>query len=447
MDMETKNIRQDRVSVTRVSKRRASALALLLMLLLMLLGVAACSTQASAPKGALHATATATTVPTATTAPTATPVPSLAFRTVPLPSGFSMQTGSIAVSPVDGQVAWACVSLGSNAFTLWMTTSAGATWEAAGAFHPITPEPTNGCGLTANQRDPQSAVFTAWWGHDGEASDLGSMSFYTRDRGQHWAQLPGWLAVRAVETDGAATYALITVITPPPKIQASLVHPSASSSRLAAPNPSNQQHMAFVVSNNGLQTWRELYIGGSPTPNLVYEFWHSPTTNDLFAAPYNGDLWHSPDDGVNWTQPNAQDIVGSQITLGAWVANHQAWMFCASQGLSSATLCSTDSGAAWHEVPALPDAQTCDQRCRTGNQTATCRIFALRPDGSLLTVCPPFFGTYEAGQVVLYRLALGANSWTLLGLIPSLPRVVPTNGPIWCTQERYGEWDTLTLPA
>ncbi|MGZ3673250.1 MAG: hypothetical protein ACXVCO_02995, partial [Ktedonobacterales bacterium] len=144
-----------------------------------------------------------------------------------------------------------------------------------------TPERRNSRGLVgvlADQHDTKAAVFGVTWGA-GEAGTLASMSYYTRDGGAHWQQLPDWTRVSAVETDGTHTYALIVTITPPPTQHHAALLAGVSPPRLSAPGPgpAYQGYSGFVVSSDGLQTWRELHPGGVTSGDGVSQFWQGPS--------------------------------------------------------------------------------------------------------------------------------------------------------------------------
>ncbi|MGZ3602567.1 MAG: hypothetical protein ACXWQ5_23830, partial [Ktedonobacterales bacterium] len=353
-------------------------------------------------------------------------------------------SGSLGVSPVDGKDAWACVDSGNGSFQVWATTDEGTTWHAAGLLHPRTPEQPGSCGVLADQHDTKAAVFEVTWG-SGEAGTLASMSYYTRDGGAHWQQLPDWTGVSAVDTDGGTTYALITITTPPAGQPQSALLGSVSPPRFCAPcsGPGNQERRAFVVSSDGLQTWRELHPGGVTSGDGVSQFWQGPSSGDMFAATYGGALWHSSDGGASWTKSSMP--VG-QISLGMWLASRKAWMFCGVQGQPPVTVCSTDTGSTWRHVPVLTATvhMQCDDWCHKkggqDSQTLPCASTAIGSDGSLLGTCP--FGA----QFMEYRLAPGAAQWTALGEVPSAFPTVAANDIMWCMTARDGEWETTTLP-
>ena len=421
---------------SRASTTSGSGLYLVMLALaLALLCVTACGEQTGSKQ-------------TSSRAGAPTPRPRLAFHPITLPPGFNVPQGSIAISPVDGKDAWVCVAADNRSFQIWATTDEGSTWHAAGMLHPITPQQPTSCRMLADQHDTQAAVFVVGWG-SGEAGDLASMSFYTRDGGQHWQQLPGWIGVTSVETDGARAYAVIIVITPPPAQPQAAPLAAVSPPRFSAPGPGqrNLERSEFIVSDDGLQAWHELHPGSQATQRTVFQFWHSPTSGDLFAATYNSALWHSPDGGVSWTQ---LDTPSMQISQGAWLFSQKAWMFCGWQGLG-VTMCSMDSGTTWRQVPGLVSPSQCGKYCDKGGhpfvaQPEGCPPFALESDGSLLASCP--FGVTDTGpdQFMVYRLAPGATNWTALGSAPSLPSSVSANGIIWCLNTQNGEWETAVLP-
>ncbi len=402
--------------------------------------------------GARSQTATALP-PRATTLPTATstPVPHLAFRPITLPPGFHVQKESIApspmdeqnlaVSPVNGKDAWACVAVGAGAFQIWATTDEGATWHAAGLLRPSTPAPPVLCGMIADQRDTQAAVFgVEWpWG-SGAASYAYSTSFYTRDGGAHWRQLPGWTRVFSVDTDGANSYALIAAVTPPlaqlqQQQQQSALLEGVSPPRFSAPGfgPFSPDDAKLVVSSDGLQTWRDLHPGGVNTGDPLLRFWHGPTSGDLFVATVSGVFWHSSDGGVNWAQSVTQDTPDMQNSLGMWLASRKAWMFCGWQSQPPlAIMCSMDTGNTWRPTPAF---------------MSPCSPFALEADGSVLAACQFQSGDRAPAPIMMYRLAPGATSWATLGPVPSTPQIVSANDIMWCPIAGSVEWETVALHA
>lgn len=425
--MGTDTIHSSRTFAIRGRRVHLAALALALTLL----STAACGAQARGRASA------------ATTHATATPMPRLPFRSVALPASFDPRLGSVTVSPVDGNVAWACLSSGNGSFKIWATTDEGSTWHAAGLLHPMTPLPAYGCSILADQRDTQASVFAVRWGSAQGCDQAGVISFYTRDNGQHWQQLPGWTSIASVETDGATVYALLTIITPPAGQPQLALLQSAFPPRLSAPGScptqepqqQTQARSGFMVSSYGLHTWRELHPGGSTSQDHVFQFWHSPTSGDLFAATNGGALWHSPDGGASWTQMNTP---GMQISLGKWLASRKAWMFCGWQGQPAVTMCSTDTGITWQQTPALTltiqvqcDAW-CHQKGGQDSQTFTCLTFALGADGSLLATCPLASTVTGPRQFMAYRFAPGAVAWAALGTVPSQFYSVSANDIMWC---------------
>lgn len=407
-------------------------------------------------------TATQSPTPMATTTATATamPVPRLAFRPITLPPGFPVPGGSIAVSPVDGKDAWACEAAGTGAFQIWATTDEGSTWHAAGLLHLVTPMQPGPCGMLADQHDTQAAVFGVKWG--GDAGDLAGMSFYTRDGGAHWQQLPGWTITTSVDTDGAHTYAAVNVITPPSTQQqpppAALLA-GASPPRFSAPGlgTGEQFHWELVVSSDGLHTWRELHPGGlAPAGGPGFQFWYGPTSGELFAAAYNDTFWQSLDGGVSWTLVRTSN---PPVILGRWLASRKAWMFCEDQGFASppSMQCSTDTGKTWQTVPALTYTEQCVGRCSSmDRQVPTlyspaipCPPLAVASDGALVTTCPA--DGAAADHIIVYRLAPGAATWVALGSVASAPPTgacqISADNTMWCLNTGGSEWETVTLPS
>lgn len=277
------------------------------------------------------------------------------------------------------------------------------------------------------------------------------MSFYTRDTGQHWQQLPGWTAIMLVSTYRATVYAILTIITPFAGQSQSALLQSVSPPRLSAPGPcpaqQTQGRSGFMVSSDGLYTWRELHPGGSTTQDPVYQFWHSPASGELFAATYSGAFWHSVDGGASWIQLK---VPGMQISIGMWLASRKAWMFCGWQGQGTIITCSTDTGTTWQHPPALTVTfhvrcdTWCHQKGGQDSQTSTCPTFALEADGSLLATCP-LNNTDTGPTFMMYRLSPGAVAWVALGTVPSQSCSVSANGIMWCPDT--GGWETVALPA
>lgn len=411
----------------------------LVALTLTLLSMAACGVRTGVPAASTHATTT--------------PMPRLAFRSVALPAGVDPRLGSVAVSPVDGEDAWACLGSGNGAFQIWATTDEGSTWHAAGLLHPKTPEQPWSCQMLADQHDTKAAVFVVMWGTVQLCNQAG-MSFYTRDGGQHWQQLPDWTSITWVDTDGPTSYALITIITPSAGQPRAALLQRVSPPRLSAPGPCpgpvNQARSAFVVSRDGLQTWRELHPGSLISGDGgVFQLWYGPTSGEIFAATYNGGLWHSLNGGASWTQTS---MPVSQVSLGRWLAGRQAWMFCGLHGQPPVTMCGTDAGNIWRQVPALTFTThvQCDAWCHKkggqDSQTSICPMFALAPDGSLLSACPLDSTAPGPRQFMAYRFAPGAAAWAVLGTVPAELCSVSANGIMWCQHADDAEWETGMLP-
>lgn len=417
----------------------------LVALALTLLYTAACGVRAGVPTASTRATATTT------------PAPHLAFRPVALPPGFDSHLGSVAVSPVDGKDAWVCLRSGNESFQIWATTDEGSTWHAAGLLHPTTPQPAYRCSILPDQGNAQAAVFSVVWGSV-QTCDEAQISFYTRDGGQHWQQLPGWTFMRSVYSNSTTSYAQITIITPSAGQPQPALLQSVSPPRLSAPGPCPtpqqpvQVRSGFMVSSDGMQTWRELHPGGLTPTDPMSQFWHSPTNGEMFVATYTGVLLHSLDDGANWTHVNAPIM---QISLGRWLASQQAWMFCGEQGPPPATLCSTDTGTTWRQVPIMKFTVhiQCDDWCHKkggqDSQTSLCPPFALGSDGSLVAACPLDSASAASGQTMSYRyrFASGASAWAALGAVPAEACQVAANDIMWCTNVPDAVWETTTLPA
>lgn len=365
-----------------------------------------------------------------------------------------MDEPTLAVSPVNGKDAWACDAVGAGDFQIWATTDEGSTWHAAGLLHPTTPTPPVQCGVIADQHDAQAAVFGVEWGEGaGAAAYPYSTSFYTRDGGEHWRQLPGWTRVFSLDTEGSTVYGLVAAITPPlaQRQQQSALLEGISPPRFSAPGygPFTPDNAQLVVSHDGLQTWRALYPGGVNTGDPLLRFWHGPTSGDLFVTTVSGALWHSRDGGVNWAQPITPDM---QNSVGMWLASRKAWMFCGWQPIQPlVVMCSTDAGNSWRQVPELTRTWHCGQQCSKDggsvSPTDMCPPFALAADGALLAACPPNGTGPAPDQFMTYRLAPDASGWAPLGAAPATPRTVSANDIMWCLNAQNAEWETVALPS
>ncbi len=390
---------------------------------------------------------TATSVPTTTASPTATPPPPLPFRAVTLPAGYTVQVFTLAVSPLDGTIAWACAPVGDGSFHVWLTTNEAATWRAVGTLHPTTPEQA-ACAISADQGDLHAAVFTAEWG-GGEAGDLGSLSLYTADDGAHWTQLPGWTAVTAVDTFGATVYAMLTITTPIARQKQSASWSDDAPSKLCAPcsTPTTQQQFEFVVSRDGLRTWSVPQSGGAALDTSLWRFWNDPASGTVYAASEDPSLWQSADAGATWTKLAVPAV---DVTLAALSATTHTWTFCGTSVPPAGMECSTDTGTDWHAVSTLQATVTCADCPAKGGvavQTSACIPDGIESDDALIAVCALQSDAFTSAHYTAYRQAVGASTWSTLGGVPSSGCSIAPNRIIWCTNQQGDTWMTAPLPA
>ncbi|HEY7982991.1 MAG TPA: hypothetical protein VID73_02405, partial [Ktedonobacterales bacterium] len=150
--------------------------------------------------------------PTATPAPISPPV----WHQATLPDGFTPPGGpegrndGFAVSPADGQSAWACapVAASPGSFTIWATHDTAATWRQVATLVPQAAETPRSCLLVADQNDPHALMAGFRW----VASASGSprwVSYLSSDDGASWQPLPGELRPGSLATSNGVRYAVV----------------------------------------------------------------------------------------------------------------------------------------------------------------------------------------------------------------------------------------------
>jgi len=244
------------------------------------------------------------------------------------------------------------------------------------------------------------------------------MSLISTDSGAYWRRLPGDMQIMQLATVSGKTYAII----------------NNTDNTTAA-----QQPDGFVVSTDGLRSWRAERPAHLADRDPFFEFWLGATANGLLAATYENTLWRSGDGGATWSRiptPN------QQTDLAAWLPQTGQWMFCG-WVMANAT-CSADLGVSWQQKPALSATTSCASCGKGGasySDTQPCYPNAITSDGSLLAWC--LDGT-------LHRLAPNAQSWEQYRSAPGMaihgpPTVI--GDQIWLFGAAPGTLYVATLPA
>jgi hypothetical protein len=152
---------------------------------------------------------------------TPTPAPTLDWRAVHLPPNVdtaSATLATLAVSPVNGRVAWMC-ALGANGIdVIWRTQDEAATWRQVSALHPMTKLPVTDCSLRPDQGDADGlAVVFMWGGGNSPVANTpsGSVGYHAANGGAHWTRTPDNQFLQQVAIAGATTYALALDMTTP----------------------------------------------------------------------------------------------------------------------------------------------------------------------------------------------------------------------------------------
>ncbi|HEX8032517.1 MAG TPA: hypothetical protein VF510_01655 [Ktedonobacterales bacterium] len=329
----------------------------------------------------------------------------LTWQQVTPPQGFSLKQATITVSPVDGHDAWVCVPATTGSFTIWATKDAGASWQQISRLTPATPEPARTCNLVADQYDTQSLVAVFSWGA-GEDGSLRSMSYFSSDGGAHMRALEGKMQTLEVGNASGATFAI-----------------------MLDTDTTRGLQLAVIIGDSALLKWRAISPPGLAPNDGIANFWTHLPDGTLFVATAQNAFWRSADGGTKWTRVST---VPGHVTLGAWLPRQGRWMFCASAA-DFHVACSADDGASWHPLPALDAAQQCP-------------VTILSPDGSALASCPAGGSGTGATSFTLYRLALGAASWSIVGTAPSDSITMTATGQKWAINGQAGTISVADMP-
>lgn len=341
-------------------------------------------------------TLTATTIPP-TPAPTVTPAPArpLRWQARTTPASFSASGSglSLAVSPVDGALVWACAPQGS-AVHIWVSHDQAATWQRLGDLQGAGA--LDHCSIIMDDLDPATAV--VW---------VASAMYITRDGGHTWQPLYGPDSVlRQISTYHESVYAIFTP-------------------QFADAMPYKSQ---FVVSSDGLRTWRQMDSklvspGSNPiVSGYVRHFWVNPATGAMLVRTATSVVWTdhfiaSTDGGTTWQDlhaPQADDfVVRTPFAAGPWEicgvrrsnsSDHPSW--------NNTMPCTFDGGATWQTrtITPIPDG------------------FAIADDGSVLG---------STGSALM-RLTPSGRDWQSLG--PLKEFWVPPNAYV-AGSGRGSVWD------
>jgi hypothetical protein len=331
----------------------------------------------------------------------------------------------LAVSPLDGSMAWFCAPAAAGTFTVWTTHDAGATWQQISSLSPAGPAGSWGCALTDAQSDPHTLAIMFSSG-GGASGDLRSIAYLSTDAGGHWTRIPGLVGISQLDRAGSKLYAVIMDTAVDPAVQQTQI----------------------VMSADGMQTWTALRPSTTVEKDTFFRFWLDKTRGWLFAATYNGDWWQTIDGGATWTGlasiPASRPI---QIDLGAWLPQQSQWDFCGWSGGPSGVQCSTDLGARWPAGPGFGTSTTCAQ-CANNvppPDANNCYPSVLDANGALLAVCPIASSAPNATTFGVYRLPFGGSAWQRVALAPALLLTAPATGAVWYVGQ--GAVYTAVLPA
>ena len=369
-----------------------------------------------------HARATSTPTAAATSQPH-----TLAWRRAELPPGASSQSGAgFAVSPLDGQTAWACVPAVNGSFAIWVTRDAAVTWSALGTVAPAaTPEPITVCTLVPDQLDPRTLAADFDWG-SGEAGTLRTMSYVSNDGGAHWQRVPGDIGVGEIGSIGGGTTYAVLADTAAPSLPP----------------------LGLVISADGLQSWQALRPADLAVSDSIFRFWMQRSGGQIFAASLNKTLWMTDGTGSHWSRLNSRSM---QTDLGAWSGASNQWLFCHWGDTQTLQLgCSADLGQTWTPRPAFDSVQQCGA-CGKGGAPYTsiqsCYPNALMESGALVAVCPTTGSNPSQPQFFAFSLAPDANAWTNLGSAPAPFYAAAATGQLWCLDAQTQTLYVATLPA
>lgn len=378
---------------------------------------------------------------------TATPIsaPTLDWRTVHLPAGVNIATAApaaspataaLAVSPVNGRVAWLCAPAANGIYVIWRTQDEAATWRQIAALQPQTQLPVTGCLPMAGQGDADTLAVNFLWGVESPVGDSphGLAGYFTADSGAHWTRTPNNQLLQQVTTIGATTYALTIDLT------------SANS------------NYSLVASVDHLASWRVIASPlGRPTPNV--EVWFSANPSELIWDGMNsGQVYHSSDGGDHWARIPAPAGLSIQPTAAAWRGQQAGWLVCAYANIPAATpgppgtrmQCSADLGKTWTVIPNLTDTWSCGH-CADGGGPASgsnaCIPSVMSNAGALYALCghdpQDTVSTTPQPPLTLSVMAPGATSWTTIGQAPCIfgtQPILTQTGQVWLLQpSQFGQ--------
>lgn len=340
---------------------------------------------------------------------------------------------SVAVSPVDGNLVYACSLSLANGHEPAVYTShdRGDTW----AFDKVAmSQAATECAVTPDEHDPQRAIWVA--GIPDAAGHLvaGSATAYqTTDGGQTWAQMtpmPDEDILQLATANGNSI---------------ALTYDTQSTGASSGATGNVNTPTRLVVSYNGMLSWLWADMAIVNSAQHVQQFWLGyDGTIYAMTAPNDGSiprlLWTSSDDGKTWQQIHTPDAADFFVQ-----STKDTTLLCALQltGTDPNTqltglTCSADAGADWaaRTVPMLPVSTTGG----AGN-AAIPLVLGYLDDGALLGETTQ--GTAGRYTTSLYRLTPGATAWESLGTAPTTSKAPeytgyvdsPTPGIFWAVGE------------
>lgn len=316
----------------------------------------------------------------------------------------------VEVSPADGHVAWACGLVAPGTFAVWRTTDAGLSWRQVGTVKPPMPDGSAkvACQLHADPGDTANLALDSFTNASMPGGNAPQgITYLSTDGGASWHALAGHSVLLALASNGRSTFAILAKAEGP-------VY--------------DDPHL--IVSTDGMRTWRDVVKPGSTPSPAVVQLFSAPGAQGVIAMVGN-DLVHISSDGAAWmpiTPPPDISYV-SDIPLVTWLTASHEWMICDAASMGAANeVCITDGGHTWSTRPLLPNPWMCPSCHRTPVPAVSggmCLPNALASDGALLALCwtkiDPAQPDGEPGSSAnpghLYRLGLGATSWTDLGVM------------------------------
>ncbi len=343
--------------------------------------------------------------------PTSTPatsLPPLAWRSATTPPNFDVRNAAIAVSPVDGHIAWVCEASGSTSADIWQTQDAGLHWNVAGHIS-ITTNGSGNCELTPDEVNPHALVASISWG-SGEAGDLTGESFYSADDAAHWQNLPQGTGLSEVATTDSVTVGLVPE--------------------------------GLAITRNGFSTYNVIRPDGLK-PQDIFHMWVAPSGGTILAASINNGLWKTTDLGATWT---SVPTPFTQTTYGRWLGGSDRVLICGGIANPPVLQCSSDYGNSWSTIPSLTETHACS-KCGVGvtTQTNDCATAGIAPDGSMLAYCPVSKTANTSSMFVLYRFTPGDTAWTILGGTNGVLGDIPDNGLLWTVPTESTTTQAYTL--